>query len=59
GEQQKRQAGPGSARVLLATLLVGYACRLSPKTTLYLSVGAGLTRDTPDVVMTMRVPIAF
>ncbi len=45
--------------VILGSLLVGYSYRLSPKTTLNLSIGAGLTRDTPDVVMTLRVPIAF
>ncbi len=57
--KQNGQTVPGSVRVILGTLLVGYSYRLSPKTTLNLSIGAGLTRDTPDVVMTMRVPIAF
>ncbi|MGU7771953.1 acetate kinase [Burkholderia sp. MR1-5-21] len=56
---QNGQTVPGSVRVILGTLLVGYSYRLSPKTTLNLSIGAGLTRDTPDVVVTMRVPIAF
>jgi len=56
---QNGQTVPGSVRVILATLLVGYSYRLSPKTTLNLSIGAGLTRDTPDVVFTLRVPIAF
>ncbi len=56
---QNGQTVPGSVRVILGTLLVGYSYRLSPKTTLNLSIGAGLTRDTPDVVFTLRVPIAF
>lgn len=56
---QNGQTVPGSVRVILATLLVGYSYRLTPKTTLNLSIGAGLTRDTPDVVFTLRVPIAF
>ena len=50
---------PGSVRTQLGTLLLGYSFRISPKTSLSLSVGAGLTRDTPDVTLTMRVPIAF
>ena len=50
---------PGSVRSQLGTLLVGYAFRVNPKTSLSLSVGAGLTRDTPDVTLTMRLPITF
>ncbi|HHX4167479.1 TPA: acetate kinase, partial [Burkholderia contaminans] len=57
--KQNGQTIPSSVRVILGSLLVGYSYRLSPKTTLNLSIGAGLTRDTPDVVMTLRVPIAF
>lgn len=56
---QNGQTVPTSVRVILATLLVGYSYRLTPKTTLNLSIGAGLTRDTPDVTFTLRVPIAF
>ena len=50
---------PGSVRSQLGTLLVGYAFRINAKTSLSLSVGAGLTRDTPDVTLTMRLPITF
>ena len=50
---------PGSVRSQLGTLLVGYAFRINPKTSLSLSVGAGLTRDTPDVTLTVRLPITF
>ncbi|WP_415750354.1 acetate kinase [Burkholderia sp. BCC1988] len=57
--KQNGQTVPSSVRVILGSLLLGYSYRLSPKTTLNLSIGAGLTRDTPDVVMTLRVPIAF
>ncbi|KML49966.1 acetate kinase [Burkholderia cepacia] len=57
--KQNGQTVPSSVRVILGTLLVGYSYRLSPKTTLNLSIGAGLTRDTPDVTMTLRVPFAF
>ena len=49
----------GSVRTQLATLLLGYSYRLSKKTTLNVSVGAGLTRDTPDVSLTVRLPMTF
>jgi hypothetical protein len=49
----------GSVREILGTLLIGYSYRLSPKTTLNFSIGAGLTRDTPDVTLTLRVPMSF
>lgn len=50
---------PGSVRTQLGTLLLGYSYRLSPKTSLNVSVGAGLTRDTPDVSLTVRLPMTF
>ena len=50
---------PGSVRTQLGTLLLGYSFRINPKTSLSLSVGAGLTRDTPDVTLTARLPISF
>jgi len=56
---QNGQTVTGSVRTILGTLLIGYSYRLTPKTTLNFSIGAGLTRDTPDVTLTMRVPIAF
>lgn len=53
------EAAPGSVRTQLATLLLGYSYRLNPKTTLNVSVGAGLTRDTPDVSLSLRLPMNF
>ena len=50
---------PGSVRSQLGTLLLGFSFRVTPKTSLSLSVGAGLTRDTPDVTLTARLPISF
>lgn len=50
---------PGSVRTQLSTLLLGYSYRLSPKYSLSVSVGAGLTRDTPDVSLTLRLPMTF
>ncbi len=48
-----------SVRVQLGTLLLGYSYRLTEKRTLNVSLGAGLTRDTPDVTLTVRMPISF
>jgi hypothetical protein len=50
---------PGSVRIQLGTLLLGYSYRLSDKTTFNLSVGAGLTRDTPDLSLSVRLPMSF
>lgn len=49
----------GSVRTQLATLLLGYSYRVTDKTSLSVSVGAGLTRDTPDVSLTFRLPMSF
>ena len=49
----------GSVRMLLATMLLGYSYRLTDKTTLSVAVGAGLTRDTPDVSLNIKLPISF
>jgi hypothetical protein len=45
--------------VQLATLQVGFSYRLNKRTNLNLSIGAGLTDDTPDTTLTLRVPIRF
>ncbi|WP_118180348.1 coiled-coil domain-containing protein [Paraburkholderia phosphatilytica] len=50
---------PGTTRLILGTLLLGYSYRLSPKTTINFSIGAGLTRDTPDLTLTLRLPMSF
>lgn len=47
---------PSSVRTQLGTLVVGYSYRLDPKRTLNASVGVGVTRDTPDVSLTLRMP---
>lgn len=48
-----------SVRIQLSSLLLGYSYRYSPSTTVNVSVGAGLTRDTPDLTLSVRVPISF
>ncbi|MDB5953001.1 MAG: hypothetical protein JWR65_4856 [Massilia sp.] len=49
----------GSVRTQLGTLLIAYSYRLSDKRTLNVAIGAGVTRDTPDVSLTVRVPTNF
>lgn len=50
---------PGSVRTQLGTLLVAYSYRLSDKRSLNVSIGAGVTRDTPDVSLTVRMPTTY
>jgi len=56
---QAGQPVPGSVRTQLGTLLLGFSYRLNDQRTLNVSVGAGLTRDTPDVSLMARVPFTF
>ncbi len=56
---QNGVAAGDSVRVQLGTLLLGFSYRLNSERTLSLSLGAGLTRDTPDVSLTVRMPITF
>ncbi|MGB2903122.1 MAG: acetate kinase, partial [Candidatus Dechloromonas phosphoritropha] len=48
-----------STRVQLGTLLLGYSQRVSPATSVGLTVGVGVTRDSPDVTLGLRVPMSF
>ena len=57
--KQNGSVVPGSVTTQLGTLLLGYSYRYSDKTTLSVSVGAGLTRDTPDVTLNFRLPMSF
>ncbi|MEO8598291.1 MAG: acetate kinase [bacterium] len=57
--EQNGKVVTGSVRTQLATMLVGYSYRLNENTALSISVGAGLTRDTPDVSLTVRLPMTF
>lgn len=57
--KQNGQAVLTSVRTQLASLLLGYSYRLSDRTTLNVTVGAGLTRDTPDLTLTVRLPMSF
>lgn len=50
---------PGSVRTQLGTLLLGYSYRLDERKTLSVAVGAGLTRDTPDLTLSVKMPITY
>ncbi|WP_310447321.1 hypothetical protein [Thiobacillus sp.] len=45
--------------VQLGTLQTTFAYRLNKTTNLNLTIGAGLTEDTPDTTMTLRLPMKF
>ncbi|QID19708.1 SlyX family protein [Nitrogeniibacter mangrovi] len=53
------RSDPLSVRVDLGTLLLGYAYRLSPKQSINVALGIGVTNDTPDVQLTLRAPMNF
>ncbi len=57
--KQNGVAAADSVRVQLGTLQLGYSYRLSNERTLAVTLGAGLTRDTPDVSLTVRMPTTF
>jgi hypothetical protein len=48
-----------SVRTQLSSLLLGYSHRISPKTSVNVALAAGLTRDTPDLSLSLRVPFSF
>ncbi|KEZ75623.1 hypothetical protein C41B8_19059 [Salinisphaera hydrothermalis C41B8] len=52
-------APPGAISAQLGQLLIGYSYRIGPTSSLNLSLGAGVTSDTPDVDINLRVPFTF
>lgn len=57
--RQNGQDAINSVRTELGTLLLGYSYRINKSTSLNVSVGAGVTRDTPDVTLSIRLPMTF
>ena len=49
----------GSTRLELGTLLIGFSQRVSENRTVNVSIGAGITRDTPDLTLTLRMPFTL
>ena len=50
---------PGSVKTVLGTLLLGGSYKLNDKRTLNFTLGVGVTRDTPDATVTVRVPMLY
>jgi uncharacterized coiled-coil protein SlyX len=50
---------PGSVRVILGTLVLGASYRFNDRVSLNVALGMGVTRDTPDMTLTARLPITF
>lgn len=50
---------PGAVRIILGTLLLGGSYRFSDRVSLNVALGVGVTRDTPDISLTARLPISF
>ena len=48
-----------SVRTQLASLLLGYSYRYTPKTTFNVAVSAGLTQDSPDLSISLRIPFSL
>lgn len=49
----------GSAKSVLGTLLIGGSYRFSDKRSMNFTLGVGVTRDTPDATVTVRVPMMY
>jgi len=46
-------------RLQLGTLLVGFSYRLTSTENLNFTLGVGVTRDAPDVTLSIRRPMSF
>ncbi|MGH8075147.1 MAG: acetate kinase [Lysobacter sp.] len=57
--KQNGEDAPGAVRITLGTLLLGASYRFSERHTLNVALGVGVTEDTPDVVLTARMPMTF
>lgn len=57
--RQNGKTVAGSARSVLGTLLIGGSYRFNDKRTMNFSLGVGVTRDTPDATVTVRVPMMY
>jgi hypothetical protein len=53
------QTPPDAVRLQLGTMLVGLSYRLTPTGNLNFTLGVGVTRDAPDVTLSLRYPMSF
>jgi hypothetical protein len=49
----------GELTTQLGTFLIGYSYKLTSKTNMNLSMGIGVTKDSPDLQLTLRFPTSF
>jgi hypothetical protein len=49
----------GSTRTVLGSLLVGGSYRINDHRSLNVALSLGITRDTPDVTLIVRLPMTF
>ncbi len=57
--KQNGKTVAGSARSVLGTLLIGGSYRFSDRRSMNFTLGVGVTRDTPDATVTVRVPMMY
>lgn len=57
--KQNGEDTPGAVRLVLGTLLLGGSYRFSDRVSLNVALGIGVTRDTPDLSLAVRVPVTF
>jgi hypothetical protein len=57
--KQNNRTVAGSAKTVLGTLLIGGSYRFNEKRTVNFTLGVGVTRDTPDATVTVRVPMMY
>ncbi|KRE97874.1 acetate kinase [Frateuria sp. Soil773] len=57
--RQNGRVVAGSARSVLGSLLIGGSYRFSDKRSMNFTLGVGVTRDTPDATVTVRVPMMY
>jgi len=57
--KQNGKTVPGSAKSVLGTLLIGGSYRFSDRRSMNFTLGVGVTRDTPDATVTVRVPMMY
>lgn len=57
--RQNGKTVPGSAKSVLGTLLIGGSFRFNDRRTMNFTLGVGVTRDTPDATVTVRVPMMY
>lgn len=48
-----------AVRLQLGTMLVGFSYRLTPTQNVNFTLGVGVTRDAPDVLLSLRYPMSF